>query len=80
MKHQVPLFVSAAVAAVADASMPSIASVPGAASYVVPTAFPTTVYSSYYGEAPSCVARYILILTLRTSPAGPNSGAPTGHL
>lgn len=53
MKHQVPLFVSAAVAAVADASMPSIASVPGAASYVVPTAFPTTVYSSYYGKAPS---------------------------
>lgn len=34
--------ISSAVAAVADNSMP------GAASYVVPTAFPTTVYSSFY--------------------------------
>lgn len=47
MKHQIPLFASAAVAAAADVSVPSA---PGVISYVVPTAFPTTVYSSYYGE------------------------------
>lgn len=56
MKNQIPLLVSAAVAAASDASVPSVPSVPGVPgvpgviSYVVPTAFPTTVYSSYYGE------------------------------
>lgn len=48
MKPQIPLLASAAIAAAADAS---VAGVPGVASYVVGTAFPTTVYSSYYGEA-----------------------------
>lgn len=44
MKPQIPLLASAAVAAAVDHG------VPGATSYVVPTAFPTTVYSSYYGK------------------------------
>lgn len=44
MKPQIPFLASAAVVAAADRSAP------GAISYVVPTAFPTTVYSSYYGE------------------------------
>lgn len=44
MKPQFPFMASTAVAAVVDAG------VPGAASYVVPTAFPTTIYSSFYGK------------------------------
>lgn len=44
MKPQFPLIATTAAAALTEAS------VPGAASYVVPTAFPTTVYSSFYGK------------------------------
>lgn len=43
MKLQIPLVLSGFVAAV-------VTSVPGATSYVVPTAFSTSIYSSYYGE------------------------------
>lgn len=74
MKPQIPLLASAAVAAVADAS------VPGATTFVVPTAFPTTVYSSYYGEDPVIRDIAIPILILHTSPAGSDSGTSTGHL
>ncbi|PSS02476.1 Metallo-dependent phosphatase-like protein [Coniella lustricola] len=42
MKPQIPLVLSAVSAGAAEAGPP------GDASYVVPTAFPTTVYSSYY--------------------------------
>lgn len=48
MKPQIPMLVSAALVAANEPSAP------GAASYVVPTAFPTSVYSSYYGEVFPC--------------------------
>lgn len=41
MRPQYPLL---AVVAATEAALP------GDASYIVPTAFPTSVYSSYYGE------------------------------
>lgn len=75
MKPQITLLASAAVAAVADPN------VPGATSFVVPTAFPTTVYSSYYGEDPVTIERPVdIAISIHTDTANQSSLARPKNL
>lgn len=74
MKPQIPILASAAAVVAADAS------VPGATSYVVPTAFPTTVYSSYYGKIFVTKDSVSPRLMWHISQPGADPGTSAGHL
>lgn len=74
MKPQIPFLASAAGVVATDASLP------GATSYVVPTAFPTAVYSSYYGKVLMIKGSVSPKLILPISQPGTDSGTSAGHL
>lgn len=77
MKFQIPLLLASAAATQAA----SDTSLPGEASFVVPTAFPTSVYQSYYGKSlHGCQARQLhLILHTVLSSSRAYKRASTSH-
>lgn len=74
MRFLTPFIASNIVVAATDAT------VPGSTAYIVPTAFPTSVYSSYYGNVPTSELMMRDILLTSVSQARANAGASTSHL